>query len=192
MLRYMSELYTPQPGDIGLVHTNGPVGKLIRLGQWLNGDGFEDFEHAFVVTDEWSGNGKQMIVQAEPGGAQFVELPVYSPPVHWCLGISHKLTPAQRTAVSQAAIDFIGTGYSFLDYFSLVALRLNIPAPGLEDFVKSTKHVICSQLAAASYDKAGVPIWPGQWTGNDTPGDLYQMDMKLRAAYADPRRPPTA
>jgi hypothetical protein len=181
----MTNLYTPRPGDIGLCHTNGPVGRLIRLGQWLDGVGFEDFEHAIVVTDERGPHGRPMIVQAEPGGAQYVELPNYTEPVHWCLGIAHGLTAKNRADISQAAIDFIGTGYSFLDYFSLVAVRLTpFTAPVLENYVKSTKHVICSQLAAATYDKAGVPIWPGRWTGNDTPGDLYQKDMELRRKYA--------
>src|ERR1700722_754718 len=176
----MTALYTPRPGDIGLSHIAGTTGRMIRFAQWLDGVGFEDFEHAFVVTDERGPGGKPMIVQAEPGGAQFVELPDYATPVHWCIGLSHKLTPAQRTAVSQAAIDFIGTPYSFLDYLSLTAKRLTPWLPGLQSYVESTGHMICSQLAAATYDKAGVPIWPGRWTGNDTPGDLYQMDMKMQ------------
>jgi hypothetical protein len=177
-------LYTPQPGDIGLVHTNGEVGRLIRIGQWLNGDGFADFEHAFIVTDEWSNNGKQMIVQAESGGVQFVEL-AYSN-VHWCLGLSHELTLADRAAISQAAIECIGKRYGFLDYFSLAAERLHIPGHSLfTNYVKSTSTMICSQVCAWAYFKGGKPIWPGQaWTGDDTPGDLYQQDEILRRKYA--------
>lgn len=176
--------YTPKPGDIGLATTNGPVGALIRVGQWLNGDGFENFEHAFVVTDEPGPHGRPMIVQAEPGGAQFVELPNFTDPVHYCIGISHELTPADRAAVSQAAIEFIGTGYGWLDYLSLVAVRLHwLDAGFIKNRVVSTKTVICSQLAAAAYWNAHCPIWPDEWTGNVTPGDLYQKDMELRAKY---------
>jgi hypothetical protein len=173
------------PGTIGLCHTNGAVGGLIRIGQWLNGDGFDDFEHAIIVTDEPGPTGRPMIVQAEPGGAQFVELPNYTSPVHWCLGISHELTLADRAAISQAAIECIGVSYSFLDYFSLVGERLHLPHGLLTGYVKSTKHMICSQLVSWAYYTTGHAIWPNQtWTGDNTPGDLYQQDEYLRRKYA--------
>lgn len=178
----VNALYKPQPGDIGLCQISGDVGRLIRLGQWLNGDGYTTYEHAFVVTDELGPNGKPMIVEAEPGGAQFNEL--HYDDVYWCQGISHGLTPADRAAISQAAIEFIGVGYSFLDYFSIAALRLHLPRALLKNYVASVKHVICSQLAASAYYKAGKPIWPGAWTGDDTPGDLYIQDAFLRAKYS--------
>lgn len=185
-----TELYNPRPGDIGLVTMGGPAGKLIRLGQWLNGDGFENFEHAFITTDETGPNGKPMIVEAQPHGAAFRELHYAPGTLHWCTGLSVGLSAADRASISQAAIDCIGVPYSFLDYFSLVAKRLRIPDLLLRGYVKSTGHMICSQLCAWAYYKAGHPIWPGQaWTGDDTPGAIYCMDMKMRAAYSSPERP---
>jgi hypothetical protein len=187
------EIYNPpRPGDIGLVTMGGASGRLIRLGQWLNGDGFENYEHAFVCTDETGPGGKLMIVEAQPHGAVFRELHYAPDTVHWCTWLSQGLSPVDRAAISQAAIDCIGVPYSYLDYFSLVAKRLNVPDILLRDYVKSTDHLICSQLCAWAYYEAGCPIWPGQdWTGDDTPGDLYQMDMKMRAAFADSGRPVT-
>ena len=48
----------PQPGDFGVVHMNGNPGKWIHIGEIVNGDGFADYEHAFVYV----GGGK--IVEA--------------------------------------------------------------------------------------------------------------------------------
>lgn len=172
--------YTPRPGDIGLVQISGQVGKLISLGQYLNGDGFERWSHAFVVTDDTGPNGKPMIVEAEPGGAQYVEL--HYDDVYWCNGISHNLTDEQRAYISQETCGFIGTGYSFLDYFALAAKRLHLPVKFIDNYVRSTRHVICSQLAAAVYEEAGVPVYD-YWTGDVTPGDLYKTDLLLRAKY---------
>lgn len=43
---------TPKPGDFGLLVGNDPVGLLIRVGEWANGDGFSRYSHAFVVLDD--------------------------------------------------------------------------------------------------------------------------------------------
>ncbi|MBV9022447.1 MAG: hypothetical protein JO362_01265, partial [Streptomycetaceae bacterium] len=39
----------PVPGDVGLTRIPGPLGKFIEVGQWINGNGFKDYEHAFLV-----------------------------------------------------------------------------------------------------------------------------------------------
>jgi hypothetical protein len=56
--------YTPQTGDIGLTGIEGYVGRLIRLGQWFNGDGFHDYQHAFVMVSS------NRLVEAMPEGAR--------------------------------------------------------------------------------------------------------------------------
>ena len=53
----------PQPGDFAVVSVGGQVGRAIAVGEWLNGDGFGTFEHAFI----YIGSGR--VIQAEPGGA---------------------------------------------------------------------------------------------------------------------------
>ncbi len=175
--------YAPQPGDIGLTVINGDVGRLIRVGQWLYGDGWADWQHAFVVTDGIGPTGKPVIVEAEPGGARYVEL--YHDDVYWCTSLTHGFTDADREAVSQAACQYVGVPYSFLDYFQLAVHHLGIPAPGLQREIQTSKHMICSQLCDRVYSDCGKKIFSdGRWDGDVIPLDLYRRDVLLRAKYA--------
>ncbi len=162
-----------RPGDFGLVHMGGNAGKWIRFGQWLNGSGFADYEHAFVYV------GQAGIVEAEPSGAHLT--PLHYSGVRWSSGIINP-TDAQRSAIVTAAKWYIDTPYSWVDYASLAARRLHIPAPHLKAFVASSGHMICSQLVARCYADAGCPLYD-RWTGYVTPGDLAQL-----LALADRRK----
>jgi uncharacterized protein YycO len=152
-------------GDFGLVHMGGRGGRLIRLGQYLNGSGFADYEHAFV----YIGNG--LIVEAEPSGAKAV--PLHYQNVLWSSGIINP-TDDQRQAIAEAADGYVGTPYSIADYFALAARRFHIPAPHLRAYVATSKHMICSQLVAKCYADAGCPLYD-RWTGYVTPGDLCKL-----------------
>ena len=152
-----------QPGDIGLCTIKGEVGKLIRVGQWLNGDGFSRYTHAFVMGDG------DTIVEAQPGGA------VHVPQRHG--GILWLPCPDQyRRGVVEAALGLVGTPYSALDYFALAALRLHIPSHELHDYVRSTGHMICSQLADEAARRGGWNIFKdGRMPQDVTPGDLWEL-----------------
>jgi cell wall-associated NlpC family hydrolase len=155
-----------KPGDFGLVPVAGDVGKTIRVLQWMDGTGFSNYEHAFVYV------GGGMIVEAETTGAAYRPFH-YGDEVLWSSGIIVP-TAIQRANIEHAAIRYQGTPYSYLDYASLVAKRLHAPGHVLEDYIKSTGHMICSQLVAACYRDAGCPLYD-TWTGNVTPGDLYDL-----------------
>lgn len=158
--------YPPQPGDIGLVRVKGRVGALIRLGQWLNGDGARDYEHAFVFV------GAGRIVEAEPGGALLGYLGEYADrPIAWL----H--CPAGRgPAVADAARQLIGRPYSWLDYLALAAHRLHIPVPGLRRYIGDTGHLICSQLADQAAQMGGWTLFAdSRWPGFVTPGALDDL-----------------
>lgn len=161
-------MVTPLPGDFGLTQIHGTVGKLIRFGQWLNGDGLHDYEHAFVYV------GCGSVIEAEPGGARLAPLSEYRDcQVQWSTGLLG-LHPAQLDRVALAAARYLGTPYSFADYAALAAKRLHLWAPGLNAYVKSSKHMICSQLVSQCYTDAGVPLFPDKRLAQDvTPGDLY-------------------
>jgi hypothetical protein len=75
----------PRPGTMGLTPIAGEVGRLIRLGQKLNGNGFSTWEHAFILLP-----GDQ-ILEAEPGGARIV--PLHYDDVYWCQGICQAYLP---------------------------------------------------------------------------------------------------
>ncbi|WP_051055272.1 MULTISPECIES: hypothetical protein [Kitasatospora] len=149
----------------------GSSGRLIRIGQFLNGDGFADYEHAFVCV------GDGQLVEAQPGGAVLRPLSEYDGrPALWSTG-RIPLTDEQRAAVAAAARSCLGTPYSFADYLALAAVRLHLPggAP-LRRFVASTKHMICSQLVDQCYQDAGVHLFTDhRWPGYVTPADLARL-----------------
>jgi hypothetical protein len=174
----MNDIF-PAPGLIGLTQISGSVGAGIRLGQFLNGDGFSLFEHAFVSL----GNGQ--ILEAEPGGARIVPLHYRPASVYWCEHIydllgSKPATPGWTDTVVKLGATYKGIKYSFLDYDALVAHRLHLPIPGLEHFIADTGHMICSQIADDFYLKLGVEVFTDKrWTGFVTPGSLWKRDLEL-------------
>jgi hypothetical protein len=160
----------PLPGDFGLTSIPGPVGWLIRLGQWLAGAGWADIEHAFVYV----GDGR--IVEAAPGGAVETDLAEYSDrPIRWSTG-HFELTDEQRAAIVAAARASIGTPYSAVDYLAIAAHRLRLPLPGLRAYVKSSGHRICSQAVDAEYTAGGVHLFrDNRWDGYVMPASLDQL-----------------
>lgn len=162
--------YSPKPGDIGITRISGAGGLAIRFGQWLNGDGFKDREHAFVVS-EIRDDGSIWIVEAMPGGAQHIH--------NWHADdeTDYLRCPDQfRNAVATAARGYVKVPYSFADYGALALHRFHIPAPHLETFIKDSHHMICSQLADQAADDGGWHLFSdGRWAGDVTPGDLYKV-----------------
>lgn len=173
-------MYEPNPGDIGVTQVEGDVGRLIRFGQWLNGDGFADYEHAFVYL------GQGQIAEAEPGGARIAELTEYNRrTVVWL-----RCPPQHREAAAAAARSLIGTPYSFLDYAAIAAHRLHLPIPWLRGYVRSSKHLICSQLADRAAALGGWHLFAdGRWDGYVTPEDIWHLIQAQDAAAPPPPVP---
>lgn len=152
-------------GDIGLTQISGDVGFLIRVGQWLNGDGFANYEHAFVDC------GDGTIIQAMPGGAQHVINPYRNSDVTYL-----RAPIALGAKVAAAARKYKGVPYSFLDYLSIAAHRVRLPVPFLKRYIRNSGHMICSQLAdQAAADAGWVLFDDGRWPGYVAPGDLYKL-----------------
>lgn len=162
------------PGRIGLTQIHGKVGFGIRVGQFLNGSGFEDFEHAFMDL------GDGTLIEAEPGGARIRPLDEYDPKhVHWCDGIYSKTPPQFRQTIADEARKLKGTPYSFLDYDAIAAHRLGLDTKFLQRYIGRTGHLICSQLVDLASTRGGYKIFNDRWDGFVTPGDLYLEDLKL-------------
>lgn len=160
------EVYEPEPGDIFLVPMKGIAGPLIKIGQWLNGDGLTKYQHAGVYV----GDGRT--VEAYPGGAIVGELDRFdAKKVVWL-----RCPPAYGDAVATAALSMVGTPYSALDYMALALHRFHIPAPHLKAYIASKGHQICSQLADAAALKGGWHIFAdGRWPGYVAPNDLGRV-----------------
>src|ERR1700733_14460122 len=104
----------PAVGTLGLTPISGDVGKLIRFGQWLNGQGFRPWEHSFLLGP----NG--LILEAEPGGARIGNVSEYSE-IYWCTAIAAQFTEDKLQAIWDSAVARYGphgmhpgVGYSFL------------------------------------------------------------------------------
>ncbi len=170
-----SPVPTSKPGRIGLTQIHGDLGKGIRFGQWLNGSGFEDYEHALMDL------GDGTLIQAEPGkeGAQIRPLDMYTPEeVYWCDNIYQTVDATTALGIANYARQMQGIPYSFLDYDALFCHRLHIPVPGLRSYIASTHHMICSQLVDRAYNLGGVELFQNRWDGYVTPGDLYKLDKR--------------
>lgn len=156
----------PSLGSIGLVAMSGTVGRLIRLGQWLNGDGFANYQHAFVYV----GDGE--IIEAMPGGALLSRLDKYdSDSVAWL-----PCPPEFGAQVASAARSLEGVPYSFLDYFAIAAHRFHLPIPHLKKYIEDTGHMICSQLADHAALQGGWHLFEDErWEGFVTPLDILGL-----------------
>lgn len=155
----------PRPGDFGLASIHGVAGLGVRIGQWLNGDGWHAFQHAFVVLDD------ETVLEAEPGGARIRLLSAYDGTN--AIYSAWSLTDDQRATIVAEARPLVGTPYSALDYVSLALLRLGIRPAWLRRYVAASGHMICSQLVDEAYLRAGLHMFEdGRWPGDVTPGDL--------------------
>lgn len=169
------------PGDFFLVSFDGKNpnlsdpnkwfmnGGLIRLGQWANGSGFSQYEHAGI----YIGDGK--VIEAQNGGVKIADVHKYdNMDTRWSTGII-KPTNEQRAHIVNAAKGYVGTPYSWVDYGALAAkrLKLGVLVPGLKGYVANSKRLICSQLVDQVYQDAGFHLFNDhRWPGYVTPGDL--------------------
>jgi len=164
-----------RPGDWFCVDSGSFTSKLIRAGEWLNGDGFHDYEHAAVVTAV----RPLTIVEARPSGAAEAAYHYEGCNIIWSTGL---IEPPDREAVVAAARRYVGTPYSFLDYFALALHRLHVPAPGLRPYIASTGHMICSQLVDRCELDGGLHLFAdGRWPGYVTPAALADLLLRVRA-----------
>jgi hypothetical protein len=89
-----------------------------------------------------------------------------------------------REHVADAAIQFAidKTPYSELDYVAQAAHRLHIPAPHLKNYIESSGHLICSQLADKAAERGGWHLFNDKrWPGYVPPCDLYKLYVAQRA-----------
>jgi hypothetical protein len=161
------------PGDFAAVRMSGTSGKIIRIAEYLNGDGFRNYEHAIFFV----GGPEDYILEADPNGAKIVPFHYDPEGVLWSSGtVRLSLSKAQRNSVESVAENFVGTPYSYLDYLALAAHRLDIPAPGLKSYIANTGHMICSQLVDECRLRLGSHLFADyRWPGYVTPDDLANL-----------------
>jgi len=158
-------IYLPRPGDIGLTGSKSLTGRVIRAAQALIDD-HSFVTHTFVVLEDgW-------MIEAQPGGAAFNRLEKYPDAIY----SKFPLTEDQRIDVCVEAIKMHGTPYSFLDYLALGLTHFNMSPEPVRRRVSSSGHMICSQLCAEAYRRAGVDLFPDKRLPMDvTPGNLARL-----------------
>lgn len=160
--------YTPQPGDIGLSSSTAWIGKFVRTAQAVIGD-HSFVTHAFIVLQDG------YIIEAMPGGATFNRIDKYPHAVY----SRFDLTDEQRSEICDQAIMMHGTPYSYLDYLALAATHFNIAPGPIRRRVADSGKMICSQLCAEAYRRAGVDLFPDMRIPMDvTPGDLSRLFLE--------------
>jgi len=153
-------VYTPRPGDYGVVKTNGIVGKLIRVGT------LSRWNHAVVCI------AGDVLVEARPVGVSLGKASNYKN-IAW--NQHESLTDAQRISIANYAVDQIGKPYGFLDIFTIFLriLGLRSPFPKFWTKLAKRKGFICSELVAESYEQAGIKLL-NKPNSIVTPGDLAE------------------
>lgn len=179
MTVYTAEGLQVWPGDFAAVRTNGGVSDLIQLGEeavLLLSRQYRDkrkkigkWTHAVF----YAGGPDDLILEAEPSGAKLIPNHYDPADMMWSTGKkSLDLTPAQRANAMDVAEKYKGTKYSFLDYDAIALHALGSDASLLEDYIKSTGHMICSQCTDQCRNDLGSHLFYNRWPGFVDPLDL--------------------
>lgn len=159
----------PTPGSIGLVHVEGIAGKAIEIAQFLDGDGWEDYEHAFTF-EKGTSLADATVIEAEPGGVRRALLSEYrGRKVLWL-----PCPPEHSEAVVAAAVHCLGEGYAYADYVAILAEKLDLPYQDVIDrFVQKEHHTICSMMCdQCALNGNWLIFGDNEYPGYVTPGML--------------------
>jgi hypothetical protein len=125
------------------------------------------------------------IAEAEGGGAKLAQFHYRDRPFLFSTGIV-EAPPDAKIKAASAALRYTqpgpwgktGVPYGYLDYgaltlHSLQTAHLAPPVPGLQHFIQTSNHMICSQLVDRSCNDGGWHLFAdGRWDGYVKPSDL--------------------
>jgi len=165
----------PQPGDFAVVNVPPPSGAVISFAEWLAGGGRDaEWNHAVIATRR-DYDGSLLIVEALPGGSREVAWHYEDQPHKWSTGI---IGGCPRAATQARAL--VAIPYSWADYAAIGLHRLGVSTAGLQGYIASSHHLICSQLVDLAWLRAGCHLFDdGRWPGFVMPSDLGQILTSL-------------
>lgn len=160
------------PGDIFLAQISGFTGKLVRLGQAINGDPSFWTHAGLVLPDGY-------LFEAQPGGAVISHQNRYDGKPILML---HRpgVSDTQRAMMVTMAKGLKGSPYNWTTYFYLSAYRLHLPLTTrlLRSRVSKPGKMICSQAVDWISLQAGDHLFSdGRLPYDVTPGDLARLDL---------------
>jgi len=163
----------PRPGDFAVVDTRRRAPLLTYLGKRLSRGGFLMFDHAVICSRVRSGT--IYIVEAMPSGAKETVWHYDDHDHLWSTGLVKTSTKA-----GVAALAYVNKPYSWLDYAAIAAHAWHLWAPGMRHFVRSTKHLIGSQLVDRAELDAGIHLFADRrWRGYVRPSDLADLILEI-------------
>jgi hypothetical protein len=170
--KYERIVKRPRPGDFAVVDTGTRAPRLIRLGMWLS-RGFIMFDHAVICTRV--SRGTIYIVEAMPSGAKETAWHYDDHDHLWSTGLVKTSTKAGK-----AALAYVGKPYSWLDYAAIATHGSHLWVPGLRHYLRSTRHVIGSQLVDRAERDAGVNLFADRRRpGYVRPSDLADLILEI-------------
>jgi cell wall-associated NlpC family hydrolase len=162
---------TVAPGDLLLTRDSRWWARLIRAGAGLR-DQPDSWNHVIVAshTDE---AGTFWGVEGRPGGVGWVDLAPWLVDRWTLTNADQPKTEAQRAQVVAVAQGMLGTPYDWAGIVQDAMIAVDAPQLWrLRDFDGRTPaHVVCSSLAAWTYNKAGLPRPPVPRARDVTPAD---------------------
>jgi hypothetical protein len=180
-----------RPGDIGFGPIHGKVGVAIRAALAIV-DGGAPYQHVFILTEasrlEHDFMYPAKAVEAMPGGAREVDIGDRWTQEYCYVRPDYK-DEAQANAVALDAIHLIKTPYSDLDYYAIGAHHLHLPSKLVDNYIKSSKHMICSQLVdKVLTDNGWHPFNDNRLPQDVTPSAFFNvLDRRLpRLQFAYP------
>lgn len=166
--------YTPKRGDFFITVSRSRIGAIVRFLQALVGD-YTIFTHAGMVVTDQDSEGHQDIVEAMPGKAKLSDLSKYRDDPNTIYS-RFDLTDAQRDALVQHALSYVGTQYAWSEYLFLALAHWGWRTGWIKKYIKNSGHMICSQLVSQVYTDAGINLFTdGRIPEEVVPGDLANL-----------------
>lgn len=159
-------------GHIGMTRGKTLVDRVIQIGT------VSRYNHIAVSVQDERRDGKIMVVEASPHGAQHHL--VSADRFVWD---SVRLSNAQRRTVVEAALECVGLPYDWRDIARFIVLHRIGRIRGWTKDHPDT-HVICSEIGAWALCKADAYPF-----GDIAPGDVSPGDLADWAFRNDERRP---
>jgi hypothetical protein len=127
------------------------------------------------------------LVQAMPSGAEEIDMRqqkhwtsdhIYVRPAYVWPGEPNESVNGEVVAL--AARMYVGRPYSFLDYAAILGVHLGIRNGPLRSYVRTTGHMICSQLADQALADAGFHVFDdGRLPQDVVPAELFRALMRM-------------